>query len=924
MAGDEPEDDLETVRSMQDGVRGWVLRAAGGRGLRLRQASPTLLLSLLCASALGPVIAVAGGVTGAVAAGIGVLSSVGGGVLGDLVSDTVNRLRRQGKPPSQDELEVEVAKEIERVLDAGNVNAQALRVEIAAVLRVIDVGGIALRAAVEAGDEQLRSDIVLVMGELGTGFDEMRFLLNGIERAAGEIQERLDSQDMKLQLLVDQNSQQLTQARLTREAIRLISLRSRAGDLNSAIPSDGGPRWPAGSPYRGLLPFDEAHAEVFYGRERLTAELCGKIARRLAAPSIVIVTGASGAGKSSLLRAGLLPALARGLQLPASADWLRLVITPTGQPLTELATHLAALAGADAATLRVRLANDPAETRVAVHQAVVAEAHRQGTGQQVDGLDRRLVLIVDQFEQIFTLCLDEGGEAERRAFIAALYAAATGTTGSAPPALVIIAVRGDFWDRCAAFPEIAEALQDGQFVVGPMTQSDLRLAITGPADAAGLQVDSALTEMIVSDLGSARVQDTTGILPLLSQAMLLTWENREGDRMTVRSYDQTGGISHAVQASADAAYAALPAGQRVLARELLRTMTVTDSNGRSARRPVAIADLYRHSPGADRSGTDAILEAFASRRLIVLSDGTAEIAHDALLEAWPLLRAWLEEDQASWILHSQLIEDAAEWHDNHRDNSFLYRGTKLEAVQRAADGWTSNLARYPALTSTQSAFLEAGQHAETVRGRRLTIFASALVFLLLASLVGGGLAVAADKTANQQRTLAVFRQLLAQSESLDSTDPVTASLLAAAAWHIDPDAQARVALLDALAQPERAVLTTSPAGLDVAFSPDGSILATASTYGGAQLWDTSTHREIGAPLARQSRVTAVAFSPNAKILATDDTTGTVQLWEVSTRRPIGSPITVPISRRLFSPWPSARAAPYWPQRTGTAPYGSGM
>jgi conflict system STAND superfamily ATPase len=235
-------------------------------------------------------------------------------------------------------------------------------------------------------------------------------------------------------------------------------------------------------PVPGLLPFGESDAEVFYGRERLAAELAAKLADRAAGGGLVVVTGASGAGKSSLLRAGLLPFLARGLQLPGSDRWPRIVMTPTQDPLTELAVRLAAVGGPDALAVRDGLARHPDQAHLAIWSAVLAAAARReekppGSG---DGA-ARLVLIVDQFEQVFTLSPDLSGEATRQAFITALCAAAANPVGSGqlPPALVAVAVRGDFWDRCAAVPELVGALQDGQFVAGPMTESELRVAVTG-------------------------------------------------------------------------------------------------------------------------------------------------------------------------------------------------------------------------------------------------------------------------------------------------------------------------------------------------------------------------------------------------------------------------------------------------------------
>ena len=382
-------------------------------------------------------------------------------------------------------------------------------------------------------------------------------------------------------------------------------------------------RWARGCPYRGLLPFGESDAEVFYGRERLAAELAVKLAARAASGGLVVVTGASGSGKSSLLRAGLLPILARGQQVPGSDRWPRIVMTPTKDPLTELAARLAAVGGPDALAVRDGLARHPDQAHLAIRSAVLAAAARRDEEPPASGDGAaRLVLIVDQFEQVFTLNPDLGGEATRQAFITALCSAAANPAGAGqePAALVVIAVRGDFWDRCAAVPELVGALQDGQFVVGPMTESELRVAITGPAEAAGLRIDPALTDTILGDLRVAGGDRSAGVLPLLSQAMALTWEHREGDRLTSRGYAQAGGVSHAVQTGADRAYDALPAGQQAMARDVLRSMTVASRDGGLARRPVTREDLYAGLPGAARADIDAVLDAFAAERLAVLDE----------------------------------------------------------------------------------------------------------------------------------------------------------------------------------------------------------------------------------------------------------------------------------------------------------------
>ena len=301
----------------------------------------------------------------------------------------------------------------------------------------------------------------------------------------------------------------------------------------------------------------------------------------------------------------------------------------------------------------------------------------------------RLVLIVDQFEQTFTL----GGQdaaAERRAFITAVCSAAARADGpgSQPPAAVILAVRGDFIDQMAASAELAAALQHGVFVVPPMDGRDLLEAVTGPAAAAGLQIEPALAERVAADITDAASGGTTsGLLPLLSQAMLLTWENREGDKLTLRGYELAGGITLAVQVSADNAYNALTDRQQALAPYIIRAMTVRTSDGHLTRRPAIRAELHAGRPAPDQEDIDAVLAELASRRLVVLNGATVELAHDIIITAWPRLRAWLDEEQASMLTYSTLAADAGQWQARGRSRDYLYAGARLTTVQAAASHW---------------------------------------------------------------------------------------------------------------------------------------------------------------------------------------------------------------------------------------------
>jgi energy-coupling factor transporter ATP-binding protein EcfA2 len=651
-AGDGAAHNSGEVELIRGGVRTWLLRT--GRGART--ASPQFLLVTLCAAALGPIVATQAGIAGTAAAGIGALSSVGAGVLTDVVEGVIDRMRHQkdekDKAVTATQIEEMLAEEIGKVLAGGEASARALRAEIGAVLKEVDLGGTMLRAAIESEHEQIEGDLLEVVDLLGSGFTEMRFLIQDVGAAAAGIQQEIDEQRAGTRVVFELNSEMAAEIRRLRQNLAVIERRTRPDPLGDDARARRRAQWER-DPYRGLLPFGEAEADIFYGRQRMTTDLAVAVAGQVHRGGMIVVTGASGAGKSSLIRAGLLPALAGGLQVQGSEHWPRLVMTPLRDPLAELAAHLAARSGTSAIAVKEQLEHDPGQARLAARQVVLADAARHSS--PAGAGDARLVVVVDQFEELFTL----NPGAQRQQFISALCAMAARPPDAAgtPVALVVVAVRGDFVDRCAAYPELAAALRDSQFIVEPMTELDLRLAITGPASAAGLQLEPGLVDTVLADLRAAEREVTAGVLPLLSQAMLLTWQARDGTRLTIHGYYASGGVDRAVQVSADAFYNALPADSQPIARAILRAMITFGRDGQSVRRQVT-RTMLMNLPEADATQVDVILEGLVARRLVVLSDGTAEIAHDALLTEWPRLRGWLEDDQASWILQGHLAAAA--------------------------------------------------------------------------------------------------------------------------------------------------------------------------------------------------------------------------------------------------------------------------
>ena len=500
----------------------------------------------------------------------------------------------------------------------------------------------------------------------------------------------------------------------------------------------------SGCPYLGLVPFEERDARVFYGRGELVAQLAQRLSGRLDGPGMLLVAGESGAGKSSLLRAGLMPWLAAGALGPGSQRWPRRVIRPADRPLRELAMLLAEVAGADPVSVYRSLSAAPGEAPMLVEQAVRIAAGRgptpgpAGPGDVAVAAPPRLVLVVDQFEELFTAGEDgDAGRVEREAFIAALDAAATVPAGpqELPAALVVAAVRVDFLGRLVAYPPLKAALEAGPFMVGPMSEAELRLAITGPAAEAGLAVEPALVEAVIAELREGTEGGPgSGVLPLMSQAMAATWQHREGSELTLRGYRRAGGVADAVNRSAQAAYDTLTGPQKDAARQVFTQLTVITPDGQLARRRCRRADL--RAPGSPMAADiNAVIDVFSAQRLLVLGQDSVEISHDALLQAWKQLRDWLGDDQLDRALYSQVITDADTWDSNGRDSSYLYRPGRLAAIDAATTRWQRAPARYPPLPATSKAFLDAAHHAARRSARRRR---SGFAILALLTVLGGG------------------------------------------------------------------------------------------------------------------------------------------------------------------------------------------
>jgi WD40 repeat protein/tRNA A-37 threonylcarbamoyl transferase component Bud32 len=610
------------------------------------------------------------------------------------------------------------------------------------------------------------------------------------------------------------------EAELTGKVIDLQQVREQARAL-------AGPVTPARvaadgiCPFKGLASFEPVDADYFFGRERLVAELVA----RLVGAGFLGIVGPSGSGKSSVLRAGLLPALAGGV-LPGSEGWRRLLLRPGERPLDELRRVL------------VSGAKDP-----------LAEA--------LDALpsNARLLLAVDQLEELFTACRSD---AERVGFADTLARAASDPEGRA---VVVVALRADFYGRFAAYPGLAELLGTNHVLVGPMQASELRRAVELPAGRVGLRVESELADALVDD-----VEGEPGALPLLSTALLELWQKREDNALTLAAYRESGGVHGAVARLAEGTYARIPEERKPMVRAVMLRLVGEGEGDAPVRRraPLAELDLERNADVAEVLGT------LADSRLVTVSEGTVEVAHEALLREWPRLSEWIEEDTEGRRLRRHIALAAAEWDAAGRDQGELFRGARLAAAldwtaEHALD--VNELEREFVTESREASEMETERVRRTNRRLRGLLVGGAV--LLVAAVAGGIFALVQRSEARDAETAQFVQRLGAQALVEDDLD--LSLLLARQAVAIDDSPQTRGYLLATLRSRPAAIGIMHGDGdvlYGIAVSPDGKTLAVVSAGSGVLFFDARTHAQIGDPLPGTGcGEESIAYSPDGRLLA---------------------------------------------------------
>ncbi|MFI5666447.1 hypothetical protein [Streptomyces sp. NPDC051704] len=607
------------------------------------------------------------------------------------------------------------------------------------------------------------------------------------------------------------------------------------------------------SPYRGLAGFEERHADWFFGRERLRDVIVDRILAEGGSDVPQLLVGASGSGKSSLLRAGVLPVL-RG-----EHGCTPLLLAPGRDPMRALACALSAEAALTAEW--ADLAGDPLELAARVK----AVARREGV---------RIVVAVDQLEEVFTACPDPAGRERFLRCLAALPSSDVRVTGC---------LRADFYGQALDQRPLAAALQKGQTVVGALSEEEIRAVVGGPAAKAGLVVDEGFIEVLLADLRDSG----PGSLPLLSHALLSTWERGRGTALTIADYRAGGGMSAAVSETAEEVYAGLSEAECARARQLFLRMVAVGDGVPDARRLLPLPPPTGHHDRARE--VYAVLERFVDRRLVTLDGDGARITHEALLTAWPRLRGWIDTDRAGQIVRQDLTRDADRWLAHGRDPSLLYRGTRLGV----ASAWARDGDHAAELDALEAGFLDASRLAEDGRvrrerrgARRLRRLLVLLSVLVVLSGLLTGVAVVQRSDAQRQQAVALSRLVAARAERLRGSDLALSAQLGLVAYRTAPTAEAREALMDASALPAvTRILAFRGVVQAVALSPDGQTLAAGGLDRQVALWDLrdpQRPRPLGAaPVTFADTVYALAFSPDGRRLAAGSGDGTVRVWEPS-------------------------------------------
>jgi hypothetical protein len=634
-------------------------------------------------------------------------------------------------------------------------------------------------------------------------------------------------------------------------------------------------------PFRGLLPFREEDAPFFFGRQNSTEQLIAAVTRH----SLVAVMGASGSGKSSVVSAGLVPRL----RSDRETAWEVVTMVPTDRPLHSLLNTLSPLLWPeiDDEVSRREMSNvrtDSLKSGTLSLRDVTEIALKKQPGTQ------RMLLIVDQWEELYTLCRDD-------TVIQTFTDLLLDATRSAP-LKVVFTCRADFYGRVLGYRPLVDGIADGATAsLGPLAAHELEQVIEGPAAKMGLRFEPGLQARILHDVGQA-----PGRLPLLSFLLEQLWKERRGAVLTNEAYDEMGGVEGSIATVAEAVYTQLPEGDKERLPKLFIQLVSVGEESEDTRRRAVMTTV----------GEDArpLIDRLAAARLLVTSSDenteTLEVAHEALIRHWKRSQGWVNNARGFLIWRKRLEPFVEAWLTEKRDPATLLRGGQLAEAQR----WLTE--RRQDLDNSEREFIQAGlfrQAAERAAERRRNRF---LFGLTAAALVAAGVALwqwrvaaknaieAKDKASlartNEVKALQnLSTRLTAQSATARNSFPQRSVLLAFEAMAVcqtNPGLSAVAAeqsLRDAVQNLGGVGLCGHQGAIAaVVISPDGRWLVTGSRDKTARLWDLRANEpEITARVLKghEGFVTTVAISSDGRWLVTGSHDKTARLWDLSAKEP---------------------------------------
>jgi len=621
-------------------------------------------------------------------------------------------------------------------------------------------------------------------------------------------------------------------------------------------------------PYRGLAAFRQEDASIFFGRDTFIQELVETAKNR----PLVTVIGTSGVGKSSVVFSGLLA------KLSLDPEWLLVSLRPLASPFFSLASALLphlepSLSEVDRLRESRKLADD--WNKGTIDLATILDRILQKNSQKA-----RVLLLIDQFEEIFTLCPTKD---ERKKFIKALLLCIDRySRGTISNLTIVLTLRADFFDQALGHPKFSRALQRSSLILGPMSSRDLKEAIENPARGLGIQMEEGLSQRIIKDLGSA-----PGQLPLLEFALTLLWSNQQNGWLTHAAYDKIGGVEKALTGYAEKIYDELSPAEKRGARRVFVQLVRPGLNTRDIRRLATEKEISNHDW--------KVVEELANARLVVTGrnestgDKTVEIVHEALIDGWARLKKWMEAEREFRTWQEQLRSDINLWKKKKRDESALLRGTLLSE----AEDWLNKKEeeRQPnAISPSEKEYIKFGialrDRERVAQDRRRRLITSAAVITAIVFLVLASMFYVQRSRAERDRQLAQLRQLAFQAEAMRAQNPELLErsiLLTLEVLKRSPFLEAEQSLRRSLKLVPRLLtqLKSSKQITGITFSPMGEYVATASKDGFIRVWETGAAKEI-LHVPHNGMLEKAVFSPDGSYIAGSSKPKEVSVWRVST------------------------------------------